>query len=94
MAQIDQNDETVALLGITIMPISKDEDAFNKTCRKAEITCAMNKCKPRTFANLQKQSFKTFSLFYTSDENIEQIVQRIIPLSTFVGGFPFSSREL
>ncbi|EQB86590.1 hypothetical protein J2Z44_002330 [Clostridium punense] len=91
MVQIDQNGETVGLLGITIMPISKDEEAFNKVCRKTESTCAMNKCKPRTLANLQEQAFKTLSPFYTSDENIEQIVSRIIPLSTFVGGFPFSS---
>ncbi len=91
MVQIDQNGETVGLLGITIMPISKDEENFNKVCRKTESTCAMNKCKPRTLANLQEQAFKTLSPFYTSDENIEQIVSRIIPLSTFVGGFPFSS---
>lgn len=91
MVQIDQNGETVGLLGITIMPISKDEETFNKVCRKTESTCAMSKCKPRTLANLQEQAFKTLSPFYTSDENIEQIVSRIIPLSTFVGGFPFSS---
>ncbi|MBC2579383.1 VirB4 family type IV secretion system protein [Clostridium sp. DJ247] len=91
MVQIDQNGETVGLLGITIMPISKDEETFNKVCRKTESTCAMNKCKPRTLANLQEQAFKTLSPFYTADENIEQIVSRIIPLSTFVGGFPFSS---
>lgn len=91
MVQIDQNGETVGLLGITIMPISKDEETFNKVCRKTESTCAMSKCKPRTLASLQEQVFKTLSPFYTSDENIEQIVSRIIPLSTFVGGFPFSS---
>jgi hypothetical protein len=91
MVQIDQNGETVGSLGITIMPISKDEEAFNKVCRKTESTCAMSKCKPRTLANLQEQAFKTLSPFYTSDKDIEQIVSRIIPLSTFVGGFPFSS---
>lgn len=91
MVQIDQNGETVGLLGITIMPIAKDEETFNKVCRKTESTCAMSKCKPRTLANLQEQAFKTLSPFYTNDENIEQILSRIIPLSTFVGGFPFSS---
>lgn len=91
MVQIDQNGETVGLLGITIMPIAKDEDAFNKVCRKTESTCAMSKCKSRTLANLQEQAFKTLSPFYTNDKDIEQIVSRIIPLSTFVGGFPFSS---
>ena len=91
MVQIDQNGETVGLMGITIMPISREYEAFNKVCRKAESTCAMSKCKSRNLANLQEQAFKNISPFYTLNENIKQIVGRIIPLSTFVGGFPFSS---
>lgn len=91
MVQIDQNGETVGLMGITIMPISREDESFNKVCRKTESTCAMSKCKPRNLSNLQAQAFKNCSPFYTSDENIEQIVSRIVPLSTFVGGFPFSS---
>jgi len=91
MVQIDQNGETVGLMGITIMPISRGDESFNKVCRKTESTCAMSKCKPRNLSNLQEQAFKNCSPFYTSDENIDQIVSRIVPLSTFVGGFPFSS---
>lgn len=91
MVQIDQNGETVGLLGITIIPISKDEENFNKVCRKTESTYAMSKCKTRTIANLQEQAFKTLSPFYTSDENTDKIVSRTIPLSTFVDGFSFSS---
>ncbi|KLE14394.1 DUF87 domain-containing protein [Clostridium sp. C8] len=91
MVQIDQNGETVGFMGITIMPISREDESFNKVCRKTESTCAMSKCKPRNLSNLQEHAFKNCSPFYTSDENIEQIVSRIVPLSTFVGGFPFSS---
>lgn len=91
MVQIDQNGETVGLMGITIMPISRDEELFNKVCRKTESVCAIAKCKPRGLANLQEQAFKTLSPFYTREESVDQIIQRIIPLSSFVGGFPFSS---
>ncbi|TYQ17853.1 UNVERIFIED_CONTAM: hypothetical protein Cloal_0225 [Acetivibrio alkalicellulosi] len=91
MVQIDQNGETVGLMGITIMPMSKDDEGFNKVCRKTESTCAMSKCKSRTLANLQEQAFKHLSPLNDIDKNIEEIVGRIIPLSTFVGGFPFSS---
>lgn len=91
MVQIDQNSETVGLMGITIMPMSREEDSFNKICRRSESTCAMSKCKSRTLANLQEFAFKHLSPFYTINKNIEEIVGRIIPLSTFIGGFPFSS---
>jgi hypothetical protein len=91
MVQIDQQGETVGLMSINIMPIARDEETFQKVSRKTESTCAMSKCKPRVLANLQKEAFKMLSPFYTREESIEQICERIIPLSTFVGGFPFSS---
>jgi hypothetical protein len=91
MVQIDQQGETVGLMSINIMPIARDEETLQKVSRKTESTCAMAKCKPRVLANLQKEAFKMLSPFYTREESIEQICERIIPLSTFVGGFPFSS---
>nr|WP_281818454.1 DUF87 domain-containing protein [Vallitalea longa] len=91
MVQIDQAGETVGLMSINIMPISKDEDTFDKIKRKTESTAAMLGCKLRGLANLQREGFKMLSPFYSMDECVEQILGRIIPLSTFVGGFPFSS---
>lgn len=91
MVQIDQQGEMVGLMSINIMPIARDEETLQKVSRKTESTCAMAKCKPRVLANLQKEAFKMLSPFYTREESIEQICERIIPLSTFVGGFPFSS---
>jgi hypothetical protein len=49
------------------------------------------KCKVRTLANLQKEGLQTISPTYPTNPVIENIVQRIIPMSTFVGGFPFAS---
>lgn len=91
LVQIDQDGETVGLMSTTIMPISKDEEVLQKLCRKTESACAMAKCKPRGLANLQKEAFKMLSPFYTLDEDIEQVTERIVPLSSFIGGFPFSS---
>ena len=91
MVQIDQQGEILGLISIAIMPISRDDNAFNKICRKTESSFAMVKCKLRVLANLQKEGFKMLSPFYPVDDNIENIIQRIIPLSTFVGGFPFAS---
>ncbi len=91
MVQIDQHGETVGLMSINIMPIAKDEEALQKLSGKTESICAMIKCKPRLLANLQEEAFKMISPFYTSEESIAQICERIVPLSTFVGGFPYSS---
>ena len=91
MLQIDQNGETVGTIIITIMAIAREDSTFNKICRKAESVIATSKCKVRIMANLQEQSFRSLSPYHTIDESMEEVLKRIIPMSSFVGGFPFSS---
>lgn len=91
MVQIDRAGETVGMLSISIMPVSKKISTFDKIRRKTESTASMIGCKLRNLANLQKEGLLAISPFYTMQEEIEQVLSRIIPLSTFVGGFPFSS---
>ncbi len=91
MLQIDQMGETVGTMSISIMATAREESNFNKICRKTESVIATNKCKTRIMSNLQEQAFKSISPYHTIDESIEEVLKRIIPMSSFVGGFPFSS---
>lgn len=78
-------------MSVSIMPIAHDEKNFIKVCRKVESVVNIMKCKIRTLANLQKEGLQNISPTYPTSEKIENIVERIIPMSTFVGGFPFAS---
>jgi len=91
MLQIDQNGETVGLMSVSIMPLASDEKNFTKVCRRVESIVNVMKCKIRTMANLQKEGLMNISPTYPTNDRVENIVQRIIPMSTFVGGFPFAS---
>lgn len=91
MLQIDQHGENVGTMVLSIMATAREESNFNKICRKTESVIATNKCKTRIMANLQEQAFKSISPYHTTDEAIEEVLKRIIPMSSFVGGFPFSS---
>ncbi|SHH10653.1 VirB4 family type IV secretion system protein [Desulfosporosinus lacus] len=91
LAQIDQDGESVGLMSVIVMPIARDDQTFVKVCRKVESTVAGLKCKVRVLANLQKEGLKMLSPFYGTDEKIENITQRPVPLSSFIGGFPFAS---
>ncbi|MBF4695100.1 VirB4 family type IV secretion system protein [Fusibacter ferrireducens] len=91
MLQIDQLGETVGTMIISIMPMAREESTFSKICRKTESIIATSKAKLRIMANLQEQAFKSVSPYYTLDEAISEVLKRIIPMSSFVGGFPFSS---
>ena len=91
MQRIDQEGETVAMMSLTVMPIAQDEANFTKVCRRVESAFNIQKCKVRTLANLQKEGFQSISPTYPANSTVDSIVSRIIPMSTFVGGFPFAS---
>lgn len=91
MMNIDGEEEIVGLLSTVIMPLSRDERVLEKVSRKVENSVSFLKCKLRTLANLQKEGFQEISPFYIENEDVEDITQRIVPLSTFIGGFPFAS---
>lgn len=91
MLQIDQEGETVALMSIVVMPIAQDEKSFQTICRRVESALSVQKCKARTLSNLQHDGFQSISPSYPANSKVNNIVSRIIPMSTFIGGFPFSS---
>lgn len=91
MLQIDREGETVGLMSVSVMPIAKDERTFRKVCRRAESMISVLKCKMRVIPNLQKECFQHISPSFPTNAKIESILQKIVPLSTFVGGFPFAS---
>lgn len=91
MKQIDQNGETVGYVSNVIMVTNSDEEQFQQRCRQAETTIASVKCKARGLANLQKNAYKAISPYHVPDEKIENICRKLMPVSTFAGGFPFAS---
>jgi hypothetical protein len=91
MLQIDQNGETVGLMSISVMPIARDDKTFTKVTRRVDSVLGVMKCRGRALASLQKEGLQTISPTFPTSGKIENIIQRIVPMSTFVGGFPFAS---
>ena len=89
--QIDREGETVGLMSVQVCPIAKDEKMFKKVCRRAESIVSVMKCKMRVIPNLQKECFRHLSPSFPNNGKMESILQKIVPMSTFVGGFPFAS---
>jgi hypothetical protein len=91
MINIDQQGEAIGQMGITIMPISNKDHIFDKTCRQAESRVIATNCRLRSLSHLQNEGFKHLSPFYTTEEEVENIINKPVPLSSFLGGFPFAS---
>ena len=89
--QIDREGETVGLMSVQVCPIAGDDKTFKKVCRRAESIVSVMKCKMRVIPNLQKECFQHLSPSFPANGKIESILQKIVPLSTFVGGFPCAS---
>lgn len=91
MKQIDQNNETVGYMSNVIMTMGKNEKLFTSACRKTESILAGIHCRTRGLANLQIEALKTLSPYYVPETTIGNMLNRVTPESTYVGGFPFSS---
>ena len=89
--QIDREGETVGLMSVQVCPIAKDDKTFKKVCRCAESVISVMKCKMRVIPNLQQECFRHLSPSFPNSGKMESILQKIVPMSTFVGGFPFAS---
>ncbi|GHU91369.1 ATPase [Clostridia bacterium] len=89
MASVDRNGETVGLVSVIAMPTSRN--GIESICRELESSVAVLGGKVRVLANLQPDAFKQLTPFYTTRENVEAVTQRVMPMSTFIGGFPFAS---
>ena len=94
MLQVDQQGEKIGEMSLLIAPLTRDEKQLKRVCQKVESAVTVAKCKGRVISSLQKEAFKQISPFYPPQEKIEQITSRILPLSSFIGGFPFASTGL
>jgi len=87
---IDQKGESVVEMGISIMPVALEEKIFEKVEKKLKSTMGVVGCKIRNLATLQEQGFKQLSPYYSTDKKIEQVINKPVPLSSFIGGYPFA----
>lgn len=91
MRQIDQQGEAVGYLSILVMPHAREDSQFLQTARRVESLFAAKNLKVRCLANLQTEGYQAISPYHVMGEKISAIVSRMMPLSTYMGGFPFSS---
>lgn len=89
--RMQRNNEVMGEVSTTIMAFDKDKEDFEKDCRKVVGTIAGESCQSRALPNLQKECFINLSPTHSPQNKINQIFGKVMPLSTFIGGFPFST---
>lgn len=91
MRRIDQNGEVVGRMCFVLMPLAENEKSFDKICKNVENASSIANCKCRKLASEQKEGVKFVLPTYTEENNVHRQTGRMMPISSFVGGFPFAS---
>lgn len=91
MVKMDQNGEIMGKWNTTIMVLSRDKEDFDSRCDRVKNVASLIGCKVRILANLQKEGYQQISPTYPQIKRIQETSSRYFPVSTFVGGFPFSA---
>lgn len=91
MYQIDQNGEKVGLLTTAVMPYAPEEKELMRVLEKVKAKAANSKLNLRKLAFAQKEGYMQVSPFHEEKNETADSLARICPLSSFIGGFPFSA---
>ena len=94
LRQIDENGESVGELAGTLIPLASDKETLKKVEQKMRGTRAMANLKVRPLTLMQKHAMQHVAPFYTDTPLIHEVSNRVMPLRSFIGGFPFSSSGL
>lgn len=91
LEEMEGKGQSVGILTTCLLPLGDDERNFKLAVRRAETAAGVLRGKVRNLATIQKQGFKQISPTFPSQKGIEEICGCMVPLSTFIGGLPFST---
>lgn len=89
--EISKENQKTGMMSLTVMPYAYEEDAYQKGVEKVKAAMRDKNIISRNMAFFQKQCFKLLSPFYARNEEACEYLDRLIPLSVLIGGFPFAS---
>lgn len=90
LKRIDIGGEQVGLVSTTIMSVAPDIEALGKISRRQKSTASLIKCKERLLSFRQLDAFYQISPASGKNKNISSMIDRVMPLSSLVYGFPHS----
>ena len=91
--ELDFKSAPLGHLSILAMPFSDREENFEDICRSVCGRFAARRIKLRPLGNVQKDAYKHLSPYYTNQPMIDDMLMRICPLETIMGGFPMTVNQ-
>lgn len=89
--RIIDNQEKVGMLSTEIMIYGRSEEEFLANEERMKTKSREKNTIIRNLSLVQEKAFKNISPFYNETNEVQEAMERVFPLSSFVGGFPFVS---
>ncbi len=94
MIDIDRKNEAIAGYGLQIMVLGREKEEFEKKCARVESAANALGCTVRILAHLQKEGYMHLSPTYPDQAEVNDVIERPLPISAFTGGYPFAKSEI
>lgn len=94
LQKIDQEQENVSYVTITIMVLARDKEELERKSKKVESRIAGARMKARIAMFKQEQALLAVSPYGVCPQDIKDIASRNMPVSTIAGSFPFNASGL
>jgi len=91
LKKIDQEQENVFYVNVTIMIVAKDVEELEKRTKRVQSVVAGSKMKARVAMFSQEESLLSISPFAQNTKRVKEIGDRNMPVSTLAAAFPFNS---
>lgn len=88
--ELDFKNAPIGHVAILTMPFSDDEDKLEDVCRSVSNRFAKKRIRLKPLGNLQKDGYKQLSPYYPPQPLVEDVLKRIFPLESLMGGFPMT----
>jgi hypothetical protein len=88
--ELDFKNAPIGHVAILAMPFSDREDRLEDVCRMVSGRFAKKRIHLKPLGNLQKNAYKQLSPYYPPQPSIEDVLKRLFPLKSLMGGFPLT----
>ena len=87
---LDFKNAPVGHVAILAMPFTDQEEKLEDICRSVNSRFAKKRIRLKPLGNLQKDAYKQLSPYYPPQPLVEDVVKRLFPLETLMGGSPMT----
>lgn len=94
LEDMDAKSKSIGHITLLCMPYGKDPAALEDAWQGARSRFLGKKLRLRPLTCLQQEAFRHLSPYYPAQPEVDEMLRRIVPLETVVGGYPMTVTQI